>query len=59
MSYIKNVNIVNGSLNDVESTLLCIGVYKNHSMTPNGSDIDNASAGAISSAIKVLSLIHI
>jgi len=53
MSYIKNVNIVNGSLNDVESTLLCIGVYKNRSMTPNGSDIDGASGGAISSAIKV------
>ena len=53
MSYIKNVNIVDGSLNDVESTLLCIGVYKNHSMTPNGSDIDDVSGGAISSAIKV------
>ena len=53
MSYIKNVNIVDGSLSDVESTLLCIGVYKNHSMTPNGSDIDDASGGAISSAIKV------
>ena len=53
MSYIKNVNIVDGSLSDVESTLLCIGVYKNHSMTPNGSDIDGASGGAISSAIKV------
>ena len=39
MSYIKNVNIVDGSLNDVESTLLCIGVYKNHSMTPSGSDL--------------------
>jgi len=53
MSYIKNVNIVDGSLNDVESMLLCIGVYKDHSMTPNGSDIDDASGGAISSAIKV------
>ena len=53
MSYIKNVNIVDGSLNDIETTLLCIGVYKNHSMTPNGSDIDDASGGAISSAIKV------
>ncbi|MEC7849714.1 MAG: leucyl aminopeptidase [Candidatus Neomarinimicrobiota bacterium] len=53
MSYIKNVNIVDGPLNDVESMLLCIGVYKNHSMTRNGSDIDEASGGAISSAIKV------
>ena len=45
MSYIKNVNIVDGPLNDVESMLLCIGVYKNHSMTRNGSDIDEASGG--------------
>ena len=53
MSYISNVNIVDSSLKDSNDALLCIGVYKNHSMTTNGSDIDKASGGAISSAIKV------
>ena len=53
MSYISNVNIVDSSLKDSNDALLCIGVYKDHSMTTNGSDIDQASGGAISSAIKV------
>ena len=53
MSYISNVNIIDGSLKDSNDALLCIGVYKDHSMTTNGSDIDQASGGAISSAIKV------
>jgi leucyl aminopeptidase len=53
MSYISNVNIVDGSIKDSDSSLLCIGVYKDHSMTSNGSDLDQESGGAISSAIKV------
>ena len=53
MSYISNVNIVDGSIKDSNSSLLCIGVYKDHSMTSNGSDLDQESGGAISSAIKV------
>tara|TARA_B110000438_G_scaffold110676_1_gene108554 strand:+ start:382 stop:1839 length:1458 start_codon:yes stop_codon:yes gene_type:complete len=53
MSYISSVNIVDGLLKNSDSSLLCIGVYKDHSMTPNGSDLDQESGGAISSAIKV------
>ena len=53
MSYISNVNIVDGLIKDSDSSLLCIGVYKDHSMTSNGSDLDQESGGAISSAIKV------
>ncbi len=53
MSHIPNVNIAKGSLMDTDSSLLCIGVYKNHTMTPGGSGIDQEFDGAISSAIKV------
>ncbi len=53
MSYISRVRYENGNLMDSESKLLCVGVYKDLTMTPSGSDIDQEFDGAISSAIKV------
>ena len=53
MSHISSVKYENGNLMNSESKLLCVGVYKDLSMTPNGSDIDQKFDGAISSAIKV------
>ena len=40
MSHISSVKYENGNLMDSESELLCVGVYKDLSMTPSGSDID-------------------
>ena len=53
MSHISNVKYENVSLMDSECKLLCVGVYKDLSMTSNGSDIDKKFDSAISSAIKV------
>ena len=53
MSHISSVKYENGNLMNSESKLLCVGVYKDLSMTFNGSDIDQEFDGAISSAIKV------
>ena len=40
MSHISSVKYENGNLMNSESKLLCVGVYKDLSMTPSGSDID-------------------
>ena len=53
MSHISSVKCENGNLMDSKSKLLCVGVYKDLSMTHSGSDIDQEFDGAISSAIKV------
>ena len=53
MSHISSVKYENGNLMNSESKLLCVGVYKDLTMTPSGSDIDQGFDGAISSAIKV------
>ena len=53
MSHISSIKYEDGNLMDSESKLLCVGVYKDLSITSNGSDIDQKFDGAISSAIKV------
>ena len=53
MSHISNINVLDGSMKDNDSELICIGIYRDQTMTPNGSDLDQEFGGAISSAIEV------
>ena len=53
MSHITNINVLDGSIKNADSELICIGIYKDQSMTPNGSKLDKEFGGAISSAIEV------
>ena len=53
MSYIDKVKSVKVSLKEVDSDLICFGVYKDKSMTPLGNEIDENLQQAIDSAIDV------
>ena len=53
MSYIDEVKSVKISLKEVNSDLICFGVYKDKSMTPLGNEIDENLKQAIDSAIEV------
>ena len=52
MSHISKVNISNKVWNKSDASLICIGIYKDSTMTPIGSDIDKESGGSISAAFK-------
>ena len=52
MSNISKINISNEAWNKSDASLICIGIYKDSTMTPIGSDIDKESGGAISIAFK-------
>ena len=53
MSYIDEVKSVKISLKEVNSDLICFGVYKDKSMTPLGNEIDENLKQTIDSAIEV------
>ena len=52
MSHISKINISNEAWNKSDASLICIGIYKDSTMTPIGPDIDKESGGAISAAFK-------
>ena len=53
MSHISKITVLDGSIKDADSELICIGIYRDQTMTPNGSELDQEFGGAISSAIEV------
>ena len=53
MSHISNINVSNGSIKDINTELICIGIYKDKSMTNSGSELGLNFKEAISSAIEV------
>ena len=53
MSNISNINVLESSMKDADSELICIGIYRDQTMTPNGSELDQEFGGTISSAIEV------
>ena len=53
MSHIDNVKVVSTPMMEVESDLICIGVYKDKSFTPVGNDIGQDLKNIIKSGIDV------
>ena len=53
MSHIHNVKTVNTPLMEIKSDLICIGVYKDSSFTPGGSDINQDLKNIIKSGVDV------
>ena len=53
MSHIDNVKVVSTPMMEVESDLICIGVYKDKSFTPGGNDIGQDLKNIIKSGIDV------
>ena len=53
MSHIHNVKTVNTPLMELKSDLICIGVYKDRSFTPGGSDLTQDLKNMIKSGVDV------
>ena len=53
MSHIHNVKTVNTLLMELKSDLICIGVYKDRSFTPGGSDLTQDLKNMIKSGVDV------
>ena len=53
MSHIHNVKTVNTPLMELKSDLICIGVYRNRSFTPGGSDLTQDLKNMIKSGVDV------
>ena len=53
MSHIHNVKTVNTPLMELKSDLICIGVYKDRSFTPGGSDLTQDLENMIKSGVDV------
>ena len=53
MSHIHNVKTVNTPLMELKSDLICIGVYKDRSFTPGGSDLTQDLKNIIESGVDV------
>ncbi|MBT4249791.1 leucyl aminopeptidase [bacterium] len=53
MSHIQNVKTVNTPLMELKSDLICIGVYKDRSFTPGGSDLTQDLKNIIKSGVDV------
>ena len=53
MSYIDQVKSVESSLKELKSDLICIGVYKDKSMTPAGNEVGENLKKTIKSAMEV------
>ena len=53
MSYINNVNHSNQNWDEIESSLLVVGLYSTKKFTKTVKLIDDASSGLLSEAIKI------
>jgi len=53
MSHIHNIKTVNTPLMELKSDLICIGVYKDRSFTPGGSDLTQDLKNMIKSGVDV------